>query len=124
MNGFNRVILAGNLTRQPELKYTPSGTPVVKFALALNRKYKQGESLKEEVTYVDITTFGKAAENCGTYLNKGDGVLLEGRIQQQRWEADDGTKRSKHEVVADHVTFLPKGQGGKSGAEEDAYDYS
>ncbi len=112
MASFNKVILIGNLTRDPELKYTPSGTPVVNFPLAVNRKYRQGEELKEEVTYVDIVVFGRQAEHCGQYLNKGDGAIIDGRLQQRRWETDDGQKRSKHEVVGDNVTFLPKkGQG-------------
>lgn len=112
MNGFNKVILMGNLTRNPELRYTPSGTPVASFALAVNRRYRQGEEMKEEVCYIDIVVFGKQAEHCGQYLSKGNGVIVEGRLQQRRWETDDGQKRSKHEVVAQTVTFMPKRQDG------------
>ena len=108
MVGFNKVILMGRLTRNPELRYTPSGTPVVNFSLAVNRRYRQAEDQKEEVCYVDIVVFGRQAENCGQYLNKGDGVIVDGRLQQRRWETDDGQKRSKHEVVAQTVTFMPK----------------
>ena len=110
MTSFNKVILVGNLTKNPELRYTPSGTPVASFGLAVNRKFRQAEELKEEVCYVDIVVFGKQAEHCGQYLGKGNGVIVDGRLQQRRWETEDGQKRSRHEVVAQTVTFLPKRQ--------------
>ena len=112
MAGFNKVILMGNLTRNPELRYTPSGTPVASFGLAVSRRFKQGEDLKEEVCFVDIVVFGRQAEHCGQYLSKGNGAIVEGRLQQRRWETEDGQKRSKHEVVAQTVTFMPKRQDG------------
>jgi len=120
--GFNKVILIGNLTRNPELRYTPSGTPVANFGLAVNRRFKQADDQKEEVCYIDIVVFGKQAEHCGQYLGKGDGAIIDGRLQQRRWETDDGQRRSKHEVVAQSVTFLPKRQGQSSdmgGGEEE-----
>ncbi len=110
MTGFNKVILIGNLTRNPEIRYTPSGTLVTSFGLAVNRRFKQAADLKEEVCYIDIVVFGKQAENCGQYLSKGNGVVVDGRLQQRRWETEDGQKRSKHEVVAQTITFLPKRQ--------------
>lgn len=121
MASFNKVILMGNLTKDPEIRYTPSGTPVATFSLAVNRRYKQGEELKDEVCYIDIVVFGKQAENCGQYLSKGNGVIVDGRLQQRRWETDDGQKRSKHEVVAQSINFLPKrpdqsGMGASTGA--------
>ena len=122
MVGFNKVILIGNLTRNPELRYTPNGTPVANFGLAVNRRFKQADDQKEEVCYIDIVVFGKQAEHCGQYLSKGDGAIIDGRLQQRRWETDDGQRRSKHEVVAQSVTFLPKRQGQSSdmgGGEED-----
>ena len=121
MVAFNKVILIGNLTRNPELRYTPSGTPVANFGLAVNRRFKQADDQKEEVCYIDIVVFGKQAEHCGQYLSKGDGAIIDGRLQQRRWETDDGQRRSKHEVVAQSVTFLPKrqGQSPDSGAEEE-----
>lgn len=123
MAGFNKVILMGNLTRNPELRYTPSGTPVASFGLAVSRRFKQGEDLKEEVCFVDIVVFGKQAEHCGQYLSKGNGAIIEGRLQQRRWETEDGQKRSKHEVVAQTVTFMPKRQdGGPGGGEVPAHD--
>lgn len=108
MVSFNKVILMGNLTRDPEVRYTPNGVAVASFAIAVNRKYKQGDEIKEEVSYIDIVVFGKQAENCGQYINKGDSVLIDGRLQQRRWETEDGQKRSKVEVVAQTVSFMPK----------------
>ena len=118
MTSFNKVILLGNLTRDPEVRYTPNGSAVASFALAVNRKYKQGDEMKEEVSYIDIVVFGKQAENCGQYLNKGDAALIEGRLQQRRWDdKETGQKRSKVEVAAQSVTFMPKRQssGGSQG---------
>jgi single-strand DNA-binding protein len=112
MVSFNKVIMMGNLTRDPEIRYNPNGTAVANFSLALSRKYKQGEEYREEVSYIDVVVFGKQAENCGQYLHKGNGVLVDGRLQQRRWETDDGQKRSKVEVVATSVQFMPKRQPG------------
>jgi len=122
--GFNKIILIGNLTRDPELRYTPSGTPVVNFPLAVNRRYRQGDEQKEEVCYVDIVVFGRQAENCGQYLSKGDGAIIDGRLQQRRWETEEGQKRSKHEVVAQTVTFLPKKQATQGVGEHAAIEES
>lgn len=117
MVSFNKVILIGNLTRDPEIRYTPSGTPVANLRLAVNHKYKQAEELKEEVCYIDVVVFGKQAENCGQYLNKGQSVIVDGRLQERRWETEDGQKRSKHEVVAQVVRFMPK-RGDSSGSSQ------
>src|SRR5437773_9053712 len=81
MAGFNKVILMGNLTRDPEIRYAPSGTPVANFGLAVNRRYRQGDETKEEVCFVDIVVFGRQAETCGQYLSKGNGALVEGRLR-------------------------------------------
>ena len=110
MISYNKVILIGNLTKDPEIRYTPCGTAVASFRMAVNRRYKQGEEFKEEVCYIDIVVFGKQAESCGQYLNKGSGVIVEGRLQERRWESEDGQKRSKHEVAAQTVRFLPRRQ--------------
>lgn len=112
MPSFNKVILAGHLTRDPELKYTASGSPVADFGLAMNRKYKSGEELKEEVCFVDVTVWGSQGENCTKYLTKGKACLVEGYLKLDTWESDQG-KRSKIKVVANSVQFL----GGKSGQE-------
>lgn len=110
--GFNKVILIGNLTRAIELRYTPSGTPVGSFGFAVNRRFKQGDELKEEVLFVDIVSFGKQAENAAKYLTKGSKATIEGRLQQRRWETETGDKRSKHEVVAENIVYLDmKGHG-------------
>src|ERR687896_406718 len=122
MAGFNKVILIGNLTKNPEVRYTPSGTPVTSFSLAVNRRFRQANDLKEEVCYIDIVVFGRQAEHCGQYLSKGNGVIVDGRLQQRRWETEDGQKRSKHEVVAQGVTFLPKRQDGGGGGEPPIHD--
>jgi len=108
MVNFNKVILIGNLTRDPEVRYTPAGTAVADFRIAVNNRYKQGEELKSEVSYIDIVVFGRQAESCGQYLSKGDGVLIDGRLRERRWDTEDGQKRSKYEVVAQNVRFMPK----------------
>ncbi len=120
MISYNKVILIGNLTKDPEIRYTPNGTAVANFRMAVNRRYKQGEEFKEEVCYIDIVVFGKQAESCGQYLNKGSGVIVEGRLQERRWDTEDGQKRSKHEVVAQTVRFLPKRQESQVMADKSA----
>lgn len=115
MNGFNKVILMGNLTRDPEIRYTPNGTPVVNFPIAINRRFKQGGELRDEVCYIDIVVFGRQAETCSQYINKGDSVLIDGRLQQRKWETGDGQKRNKIEVVAQSIQFMPKRSSGASG---------
>ena len=106
---FNRVILIGNLTRDPELRYTPQGTSVCSFGLAVNEKRKKGEEWEDKVNFIDITVFGKQADACGQYLAKGSQVLIDGKFEQQRWTTDDGQKRSKIKVIAHQVKFF----GGK-----------
>lgn len=108
MAGFNKVILMGNLTRDPEIRYAPNGTPVANFGLAVNRRYRQAEEMREDVCFVDIVVFGKQAETCGQYLSKGQGALIEGRLQMRKFETKEGQKVTKHEVVAENVRFLSK----------------
>jgi single-strand DNA-binding protein len=110
MAGFNKVILMGNLTRDPEIRYAPNGTPVANFGLAVNRRYRQGEDMREDVCFIDIVIFGKQAETCGQYLSKGQGALIEGRLQMRKFETKEGQKVTKHEVVAENVRFLSKRQ--------------
>lgn len=117
MASFNRVILLGNLTRDPELRYIPSGTPVASFGLAINRTYTtQAGDKKEEVCFVNIIIWGKQAENCNQYLSKGSLVLVEGRLTYRTWE-QEGQKRSTLEVRADRVQFLGKAKS-SAAAEE------
>ena len=111
MSGFNKVILVGNLTRDPELRYTGSGTAVTNFSIAINRRYRQNGEPREETVFVDIVVFQKQAENCAQYLSKGRSVLVEGRLVQRSWTTEDGQKRNKLEVVAQSVQFLGGGQG-------------
>src|SRR2546421_1768059 len=110
MASFNKVILLGNLTRDPELRYTPNGTPVATFGLAVNRRSGQGDERREEVCFVDIVTFGREAETASEFLSKGRAALIEGRLQWRSWEGQDGQKRSKHEVIADRIQFMPRGR--------------
>ena len=111
MVSFNRVILAGNLTRDPELRFTNDGIPVCSFGLAVNRV----RSRSEEVDFFDISAWRELGETIANYKKKGDPILVEGRLQYRTWEAQDGSKRSKVDVVADNVQFL-----GRSGDPEEA----
>ncbi len=122
MVGYNKVILMGNLTRDPELRYIPNGTAVATLRLAVNNRYRQGDEWKDDVCFVDITVWGKQAENCNEYLSKGSGVLVEGRLSYRTWESEEGQTRSKHEVVANTVRFLPKGKGLESQEESSSRD--
>ncbi len=118
MASLNRVLLIGNLTRDPELRYIPSGTAVCEFGLAINREYKGKDGGKKEDTcFVDITVWGRQGETCNQYLNKGRSVFVEGRLDYSQWESREGEKRSKLRVVADRVQFLSSGQGGGGGGD-------
>jgi len=108
MASLNKVILIGNLTRDPELRYTPSGMALCKFGLAVNEKYKD----KESTVFVNIVTWAKTAELSSEYLAKGRAVCVDGRLSFSSWESESGEKRSKLEVTADRVVFL----GGRSGS--------
>ncbi len=106
MSNFNKVILLGNLTRDPEIRYTLSGTAVTDFGIAVNYRYKQDKEVKEEVSYVDIVVFGKQAESSAEHLRKGKAVLIDGRLKQRFWETQDGRKKNKFEIIANSVQFL------------------
>jgi single-strand DNA-binding protein len=123
MRNFNKVIIMGNLVRDPEIRYLPSGMPVANFSIASNDKYKKGDELVENVSYLDVVVFSRQAENCNEYLSKGRPVLIEGRLQQRRWEAKDGTKRSKVEIVASNVIFLGAGRSAGVAKEEGDTDF-
>ena len=113
MRGYNKVILIGNLTRDPELRYTNKGTAVARLGLAVNRTWKDGESgeTKEEVTFVDVDAWGRQAETIGQYLKKGRPIMIEGRLKLDTWE-DKQTqqKRSKLGVVLETFQFLDSGR--------------
>jgi single-strand DNA-binding protein len=116
---FNKVILLGRLTRDPELRYTPNGVAVTDLGLAVNRSWGSGADQKKETLFVDITVWQRAAENCAEYLKKGSEVLIEGRLVLESWQGNDGQKRNKLKVVANTVQFLRRagdGSGGGDGA--------
>jgi single-strand DNA-binding protein len=113
MANLNKVFLIGNLTRDPELRYIPSGSAVTTFTIAVNRVYIQQGEKKEEVSYIKVVVWAKMAEACGEYLSKGSPVFVEGRIQSRSWETPQGEKRSATEVIAERVQFLGKAKGGK-----------
>ncbi len=119
MASLNKVFLMGNLTRDPELRYTPAGLAVASFGIAINRAWtaKTGEQ-KEDVCYVEINIFGRRAEVVGEYLSKGSPIFIEGRLQFSQWETKDGQKRSTLRVVADNFQFIgvsAKRPGGETG---------
>jgi single-strand DNA-binding protein len=110
MASLNSVTLMGNLTRDPELRYNPSGAAVAMLGLGVNHRYKDsGGSDHEETLFIDMVVWNKQAESCGQYLNKGRLILVAGRLQQRIWESPEGQKQSKHEVVVERVHFLPSG---------------
>lgn len=116
MASFNKVILMGNLTRDPELRYTPKGTAVARLGIALNRIWtsETGEK-KEEVTFVDVDVFGRTAENVAQYMRKGRQILIEGRLRLDQWDdKQTGQKRSKLSVVAETVQFLGAPSGNEA----------
>ena len=123
MASFNKVILLGNLTRDPEVRYTPKGTAVTELGMAVNRVYtaENGEK-REETTFVDVTLWGRTAEIAGEYLKKGRPVLIEGRLQLDTWDdKQSGQKRSKLKVVGEGLQLIgsrPGGGGGGGGNEE------
>lgn len=128
MANFNKVILIGNLTRDPELRVTPSGTSICKFGLAVNRNFttQDGEK-REETTFVDIDAFGKPAEIISKYMAKGRPILVEGRLKLDQWEdKNTGDKRSRLGVVCENFQFLggrgESDSGGESGASRGAMD--
>jgi single-strand DNA-binding protein len=117
-SNINRVILVGNLTRDPELRTTPSGTSVCKLRLAVNERAKDPSTGQwgDRPNYFDITVWGAQGESCAQYLAKGRPVGVDGRLQWREWDAQDGTKRQAVEVVADNVQFLGGRQEGELGA--------
>jgi len=107
MASFNKVLLIGNLTKDPELRYTPQGTAVTNLRLAVNRRFKdRNQELKEEVCFVTAVVWDKQAETCNQYLHKGSPILIEGRLQSRSWEDNAGQKRSVIEVRAERIQFL------------------
>ena len=121
MANLNKVLLIGNLTRDPELRYIPSGTAVAEFGLAINNKWTGKDGQKhEEVTFVDVTLWARQAELASEFLSKGRQVFIEGRLQLDQWQDKDGQKRSRLRVVGERMQFLgaPSGKGGDAGSEK------
>jgi single-strand DNA-binding protein len=119
MANLNKVLLIGNLTRDPELRYIPSGSAVASFTMAMNRVYKlQTGEKKEETSFVRVVVWGRMGEICGEYLKKGRPVFVEGRLQSRSWDGPDGQKRNTMEVIATSVQFL--GAPGGKGADREA----
>lgn len=118
MASLNKVFLIGNLTRDPELKYLPSGTAVCEFGMAMNRQWSgQNGEKKEDTCFVDIVVWAKQAESCAEYLKKGRTTFVEGRLEFDQWQTPEGQKRSKLRVVAERVQFLDFGdRGSRRGA--------
>jgi single-strand DNA-binding protein len=120
MASFNRVIMIGNLTRDPEHKQLASGQAVCRLGLASNRQFKNKQSgaMVQEVCFVDVDVWGPQAESCRQFLAKGRSVLIEGRLKMDSWQEPDGAKRTKHTIVADRVTFLSSGQPQEDGLDD------
>jgi single-strand DNA-binding protein len=118
MASYNKVLLMGNLTKDPELRYTPQGAAVANLRLAVNRRYKdKNQELKEEVCFITAVVWNKQAETCNQYLHKGSGVFVEGRLQSRSWEDNTGAKRSVIEVRAERVQFMGAPGQGKAPAQ-------
>ncbi|MGC9602270.1 MAG: single-stranded DNA-binding protein [Minisyncoccia bacterium] len=118
---INKVMLYGNLTRDPEMRAMPSGGSVASFGLATNRTFKKADGSRQEATeFHNIVVFGRQAETCAQYLKKGSPAYIEGRIQTRSWDNKDGAKQYKTEIIAERVQFGPKSSGGTGGSYERA----
>jgi len=125
MASFNKVILMGNLTRDPETRVTPSGLTICKMGLAVSRRYstKDGDS-REETTFVDVDAFGRQAEVITKYLRKGSPIFVEGRLRFDQWESNDGQKRTKLSVVLENFQFVGGNREDSAGAPSSTYESS
>ena len=124
MASFNKIILMGNLTRDPELRVTPNGTSICKFGLATSRTYTtQDGTQREETTFVDVDVFGRQAEVIAKYMTKGRPILVEGRLRFDQWETQTGEKRSKHNVVLETFRFVGPRPSDEQASEASATKY-
>lgn len=119
---FNKVMLMGRLTRDPELRYTPQGVPVSDLGLAVNRQYTSGNERREETMFIDATVWRRQAEVCCQYLKKGSPIFVEGRLSMDSWEGQDGQKRTRYRVVAENFQFIGGGGGGGRGGADSTPD--
>ncbi len=124
MASFNRVVLVGNLTRDPELRYIPSGTAVADIGLAVNDRVKRDNQWVDETTFVDITLWGRTAEVANEYTSKGSSILIEGRLKFEQWETNDGQKRSKLKVIGERMQMLDRKGGGGGGSRSNESQYA
>lgn len=129
MANFNKALLMGNLTKDPELRYTPQGTAVVNLRLAVNRRYRdRNQEMKEDVCFLTVVVWDKQAESCNQFLHKGSPVFVEGRLQSRSWEDNAGQKRNVLEVRAERVQFLsaapPRAAGREASRDEHASEAS
>src|SRR6056297_2940304 len=108
MNNLNSIIVEGNLTRDPDYKATPKGTPVCMLSVASNRYYKVENDTKQEVSFFNVETWAKLADTCNQYLSKGRGARVVGRLKQDRWTTQEGQNRERVKIVAEHVEFKPQ----------------
>ncbi len=115
---INIVALVGNLTKDPELRHTPSGTAVTTLRVAVNDRVKRGEEWTDAAYYFDVTVWGRTAENCAQYLAKGRPVGVQGKLTWREWDAQDGSKRQSVEIVADNIQFLGGRDGGGGGEQQ------
>jgi single-strand DNA-binding protein len=125
MASLNKVFLMGNMTRDPELRYTPSGQPVCEFGLAVNREYTKSNGERvEDTCFVDVTMWGRRGEVISEYLSKGDPIFVEGRLNYDSWEGQDGRRRSKLKVTAVNFEFIGRGGSGGGGGSQGGGGYS
>lgn len=122
MSDINSVIMIGRLTRDPELKYTPSGAAVATMTIAVGRKYKKAEEMVDEVCFIDVVVWNKLAEVAGKYLAKGSRIGVTGRLMQRTWQTKEGDKRSKHEIFGESVQFLSEKKETESKSEPKSTD--
>lgn len=123
MANFNKVILLGNLTRDPELRTTPKGTSVCQFGMAVNRVYRSGDETQEETTFVDLEAWGKQAEIISKYVHKGNPLFIEGRLKFDSWESKEGEKRSKLKVIVENMQLMGS-KGDNSGSSQGSGNYA
>ena len=120
---MNSVNLMGYVTGAIDVRYTPNGNPVANFGMATNRRYRQGEDVKQETTFVDLVAFNRTAEIADEYLGKGRPVAIEGRLRYRTWETEGGAKRSKLEVVVNQLHLMPRNGKDGDGSDNHAEDY-
>ena len=123
MASLNKVMLIGNLGQSPEMRFTPSGSPVTTFSVACNRKYTQDGQTKEETEWFNVVAWNKQAETCNQYLVKGSQVYIEGRLHTRSWDGQDGQKHYRTEVIASQVVFLDRKPSGGQGEDPGVLDY-